>query len=297
MDQIQIIPSQVVKSFLGTFQPIPVPRIFAILSRVRTMTAIYQVYAEFHPKEVQRVLGAPSDWFTVGLHDPSEIETRFVGALGELFPIDEGYADEMLFGGFSGNDFGGFCVAGCGPCLSWDIVGDIIDDPTQAEPLLSLPLFLGAIWNDFNAASWRKLAKRFHWPFNTHPDLPEGKWHFSPSKLRKLLLRKNMKKYWTAWQVINEDTGIIFFDTNPNEESSIPEPIEATAESIRGLARLWKKSEPMYKDYIDTLKEVAAHPAVLTKLFNLMLQTIIFEGEEENEQFKDFDQGGSYFDH
>ena len=278
MESMMIISGTTARNFLDQFMPVSLKSVLTVLGRIRTMAAIYQVYGEIYPERVKEKLGDPQNWFTTGLKDPEQVEHSFLSALGELFPIEEDATYEMLFGDFSENGYGGFYVTGLGPCLSWDVVDEILGDLDSADETLSLPLFFGAIGNGFDKEQWKMLAQRFRWPFRTAPDLPEGDWYFSPTKAKRLLLRHGMKRYWSAWQVASESTGILFFDVNPNDETNIPELIEATPENLRTLARLWRrKGTAMFEEYIAALKEAAAHPRVLKQLFKLMMRSVVIE--------------------
>ena len=91
-----------------------------------------------------------------------------------------------------------------------------------------------------------------------------------------------MKKFWIAWLVCTEDTGVLFFDVNPNSETNFPELIEATHQNIRALALIWKrKGKAMYLEYTKALDEVEADPRILIKLFDLMVQAIVINEETE----------------
>ena len=94
-----------------------------------------------------------------------------------------------------------------------------------------------------------------------------------------------MKKYFTAWKVCAEDTGLPFFDDNPYDESSFPQVIEAKAENIRELTNIWRqKGQPMYLEYTQALEEVQDSPRVLTKLFDLMMQAHVMRPEETEKE-------------
>ena len=281
-NKLMIISEQTVIDFLTAFKPMSLANVLTMLSRIRTMGAIHQVYRELQPKQAKKVLGEPRDWFALGLHDPEKIQTSFVRALADMFPIEQDPTDEMLFADYSDRGYGGFYPAGIGPCLSWDLVDEILSDIPSVNGWLSLPLFFGALANEFDQDAWRVLAKHFRWPFRNRPSLPDGFWYFSDRKLKRLLTRNGMKKFWIAWQVCAEDTGVIFFDVNPNSETNFPELIEATPQNIRTLAIIWKrKGKAMYLEYTKALDQVEANPHILIKLFDLMVQAIVLSNETE----------------
>lgn len=283
MQNLRIVEERMAHKFLGQLKPLDIMRVLTMLGHFSTMAAIYQVFRELHPAGVKTLLGEPIEW--LALDELERIESRFLSALGKLFPVEESATEEYLFGDFSEEGRGGFFVASLGPCLGWDDIEDLTSDPSEWNPAMSLPVFFAAICNEFDQEAWMKLARHFRWPFKRRPKLPNGEWVFDDSKLKKLLLKYGMTKYWIAWQVCAEDTGLPFFDINPNSEIEIPELMEANAENIRELEHLWrKKGEPMYEAYIETLQEVEAHPAMLKKLFKLMSRSIVLQKEREKKE-------------
>jgi hypothetical protein len=284
-NKLLIVPEQTAINFLTRFKPMSLGRILWVLSQFRTMNAIYVVFKEFYPGKVNQILGKPRDWFSLGFLEPEKIDARFSNALGTLFPIDESFTDELLFVDYASGDFGGFRVQCVGPCLSWDGIEEIFQDVPSTQGWLSLPLFFGAICNDFEEDQWKLLAKQFHWPYRTRPPLPEGSWYIDDDIFEGLLRKNHMKKYFTAWKVCAEDTGLPFFDDNPYDESSYPQVIEAKAENIRELTNIWRqKGQPMYLEYTQALEEVQDSPRVLKKLFDLMMQAHVMRPEETEKE-------------
>jgi len=283
-NKLTIVPEQLVADFLTAFKPMSLANVLAVLSRLRSMSAIYAAYRECEPKRVKKLLGEFRDWFEAGLRDPEAVAQKFLSALGDLFPIDESGTDEILFSEYSERGFSGFYPLAIGPCLSWDIVDEMLSDVSHVDGWYSLPLFFGAIGNGFDEDAWKMLAKHFHWPFRQRPSTPKGEWYIDDRKLRKALTKNRMTHFWTAWKVCTQDTGVIFFDVNPNDEMSFPELIEVTPENLSALAYQWRKTgKPMYLKYSKALNEAESNPRVLKKLFELMAKCIVVRKEKEDE--------------
>jgi hypothetical protein len=277
---IQIVDLQLACSAMETLGPIHVDMAIDTLERMQALSGLFRAYDELRPGQVQSVLGSRLSIVVGNRRDVVGIDEVILKALKELFPIEDDlmsdYTDASGTDMFDDLESAAIIPAYAGVHISWDDLDGFFSGEDTFRDIMSLPMFCGAVFNEFDREHWEFCAGHFSWPVQWPGNLFTGR-KMDWRKFERLVGSTDIPISMHTFNIIFEDTGLTFFDANPFSEYSIQEPWPFSYQSIMELTRQWEKAEPMLEELDHDLQRVVEEPAILAKVLDLIRASLILE--------------------
>jgi hypothetical protein len=270
---IQIVDLHLACSMMESLGPIHIDMAVDTMERMQALSGLFRAYDELGPGQMRSVFGSHLSIVVGNRQDVVGIDDLILKALKELFPVEDDLMSDFAEAGGSEmfDDLGSVAIipSYLGLHISWDDLDNFFSGEDNFREVMSLPMFCGAVFNEFDREHWEFCAAHFGWRVTWPEKILEGKmvdWR----KFEKLVKSSGIPISMNTFNIIFEDTGLAFFDENPYAEYSVQDPWPFSYNSITALARQWQKAEPMLDELDRDLQLVVEQPDILTQVLNLI---------------------------